>query len=179
MHGKSMRLVQLRLPRIEVVSVIDQYLCIVLGENRLTWSTVQLKTRWRRLLQTLIRLPNACCPQFQMESRKAPSNSNTKGPFVGAALRLAPVAVAEFDPVIVLCAVAVAVGAIPIGSGPVILTSPSAPPTRHANAYSFQTATLDRQELTFGYATIASYVCVVVEVTVDLTVPSVGNGTTS
>lgn len=99
---------------------------------------------------------------------------------MGAALRLAPVAAAALlDPVLVLRGVAVAVGVVLIGSGPVILTSPSSPPTRHANAYSFQSATLDRQELTFGYATIASYVCIVVEVIVDRSVPSVGYGTTS
>ena len=102
-----------------------------------------------------------------------------KEPFLGAALRLTPVAAMLVDPVVVLRGVAVAVGMAVIGSGPVILTSPSSPPTRQANAYSFQSATLDKQELTFGYATIASYVCVVVDVTVERTVPSVGYGTTS
>ena len=98
---------------------------------------------------------------------------------MGAALRFTPVAATLVDPVVVIRGVAVAVGMVLIGSGPVILTSPSSPPTRQAKAYWFQSATLDRQELTLGYATIASYVCVVVDVTVERTVPSVGYGTTS
>lgn len=101
------------------------------------------------------------------------------GFFLDAALRSTPIVATPVNPEVVLRGAAVAIGLVLIGSGPVILTSPSSPPTRHAKAYSFQTATLDRQELTLGYATIASYVCVAVDVTVERTVPWVGNGTTS
>jgi hypothetical protein len=118
-------------------------------------------------------------PQLQFESRRVPNKNQTKEPFLDATLRLASVAATLLDPIVVIRGAAVAVGMVLIGSGPVILTSPSSPPIRQANAYLFQSATLDRQELTFGYATIASYVCVVVEVTVERIVPSVGYGTTS
>lgn len=91
-----------------------------------------------------------------------------------AVLRLVPVAATLLDPVVLIRGTAVDVGMVLIGSGPVILTSPSSPPTRQASAYSFQIATLYRQELTFGYATMPSYVFVVVKVTVERTVPSVG-----
>ena len=50
-----------------------------------------------------------------------------------AALRLAPVALALLDPKEVLTTgVAVADGVVIMGSGPVMLTSPSSPPTRQA-----------------------------------------------
>jgi hypothetical protein len=133
----------------------------------------------RSFAQSNCAFSNAGCSHGRTESRRVPNKSQTTEPFVGAVLRLEPVAATITDPVVVLRGVAVAVGAVLIGSGPVILTSPNSPPTRQAKAYSFQSATLDRQELTLGYATMASYVCVVVEVTVERTVPSVGYGTTS
>ena len=50
-----------------------------------------------------------------------------------AALRLTPVALALFDPeVVLITGVAVAVGVVLIGSGPVMLTLPTSPPTRQA-----------------------------------------------
>ena len=86
---------------------------------------------FRAIALRLIKTKNA---YFQTESRKVPSSSQTKELLVGAALRSAPVAVAIVDPLVVLHGVAVAVGVVLIGSGPVILTSPSSPPTRQAKA---------------------------------------------
>ena len=113
---------------------------------------------------------------FQAESKQTPSKSQTGTTFLPiAALRFTPVALALLDlEVVLITGVALAVGVVLIGSGPVILTSPSSPPTRQAMAYWFQSATLDKQELTFGYATIISYVAVVVEVIVSRAEPSVG-----
>jgi hypothetical protein len=77
--------------------------------------------------------------------------------FMPIAALLTPVALSLLDPEVVLATgAAVAVGVVPTELGPVILTSPSSPPTRQAMAYWFQSATLDKQELTFGYATIPS-----------------------
>ena len=122
---------------------------------------------------------DASNPQFQTESKRVPSKSQTEIILVLALLRLGPVVPVALGPLdlgVVLSGVAVAVGVVLIGSGPVMLTSPSSPPTRQASPYPFQRATLDRQELTIGYATIPWYDSVIVEVRVERTVPSVGYG---
>lgn len=95
---------------------------------------------------------------LQTESKQATIISHDGTSFTAiAALRSTPVALALLDPEVVLAiGVAVAVDVVLIEFGPVMLTSPSSPPTRQAMAYWFQSATLDKQELTFGYATIAS-----------------------
>lgn len=95
---------------------------------------------------------------LQRISKQATSMSHDGTSFIPIAALLTPDALALLDPGVLLLTtgVAVAVGVVLIELGPVILTSPSSPPTRQAKAYWFQSATLSKQELTFGYATIPS-----------------------
>lgn len=97
-------------------------------------------------------------PHLQREIKQAASISHDGTSFMPIAALPTPVALEVLDPEVLLLTigVAVAVGVVLIELGPVILTSPSSPPTRQAIPYWFQSATLDKQELTFGYATIPS-----------------------
>lgn len=97
-------------------------------------------------------------PHLQRESKQAASMSHDETSFMPIAALLTPVALALLDPEVLLLTtgVAAAVGVVLIELGPVILTSPSSPPTRQARAYWFHSARLSKQELTFGYATMPS-----------------------